>query len=303
MERVARSLGVERGVLARLAALQSGDVRAVLLDVAARRASVRRPADVLGQYERDRTLRPSTLAPAVYRAFESRAMEALPPGFVELSLAPHAPLGTSSVLGGLSQDRVLTTITDTEVLSDSTNVLALECALRRRDAASRRASETRLAAAHRLLRPRDKAHFGLIGLCTAGRDRGSFAMQLGALREHLDWHLRVSSREVPHLDLEVLATDLSGGLHRSALDQRLLQPLEEAWPDARVGFHDDRQAGRAYYTTACFSVHALHPDGSRSNLSDGGFVDWTAQLLADSKERVLISGLGSERLLHLQAGQ
>src|SRR3954453_19258319 len=154
MERVARSLGVERGVLARLAALQSGDVRAVLLDVAARRASVRRPADVLGQYERDRTLRPSTPAPGVYRAFESRAMEALPPGFVELSLAPHAPLGTSSVLGGLSQDRVPTTITDTEVLSDSTNVLALECALRRRDAASRRASETRLAAAHRLLRPR-----------------------------------------------------------------------------------------------------------------------------------------------------
>jgi hypothetical protein len=303
LERVARALGVEGGVFARLAELQSADLRAVLLDVAARRAAERRPADVLAQYERDRTLRPSTLAPAVYRAFESRAMEALPPGFIELSLAPHAPLGTSSVLGRLSQDRVLTTITDSEVLSDSTNVLALECALRRRDTISRRATETRLAAAHRLVRPRDQAHFGLIGLCTAGRDRGSFALQLNALREHLDWHLGVISREAPFLDLEVLITDLSGGLHRSALDQRLLQPLHAAWPAARVRFHDDRQAGRAYYTTACFGVHALHPDGSRSNLSDGGFVDWTAQLLADSKERLLISGLGSERLVHLRAAQ
>ena len=131
LQRVARSLGVDEDVFARLAA---------------------------------------------YRALEARAMEALPPGFTELSLAPHAPLGTSSVLGRLSQDRALTTIADSEVLSDSTNVLALECALRRRNTASRRATQTRLAAAQRLLRPREGAHFGLIGLCTAGRDRGSFAM-------------------------------------------------------------------------------------------------------------------------------
>jgi hypothetical protein len=46
-------------------------------------------------------------------------------------------------------------------------------------------------------------------------------------------------------------------------------------------------------------VNALHADGSRSNVSDGGFTDWTARLLADAKERLLISGLGSERLLSL----
>jgi hypothetical protein len=303
LERVARSLGVDAGAFARLAALQSADVRAVLLDMAARRASGRRPADVLRQYERDPTLRPSPITPAVYRAFESRAMAALPPGFIELSLAPHAPLGTSSVLGRLSQDRVLTTITDSEVLSDTTNVLALEAGLRRRNAASRRAIETRLAATHRVLRPRDRAHFGLIALCTASRDRGSFAMQLTAFREHLDWHLRVISSEAPSLELEVLITDLSDGLHRSILEHELLQPLDAAWPAARVAFYDDREAGRAYYTTACFAVRAVHLGGSRSNLSDGGFVDWTARLLADSKERLLISGLGSERLVDLRSDQ
>ena len=303
LERVARSLGVGTSVFARLAGAQSADARSVLLDVASRRASGRRPADVLRHYERDRTLRPSTLGPAVVRAFESRAMEALPRGFVELSLAPLAPLGASSVLADFSQDRVMTTIADSEVVSDSTNVLALECALRRRAPVSRRASETCLAAAHRVLRPREQSHFALIGLCTAGRDRGSFEMQLRALREHLDWHLRVLSCELPSVDLEVRVTDLSGGVHRATLDQRLLQPLDAAWPGALVRFDDDRQAGRTYYTTACFGVDAVHPGGSRSNLSDGGFVDWTARLLADAKERMLISGLGSERLVELRAEQ
>jgi hypothetical protein len=65
LERVARALGVERGVFARLAALQSADVRAVLLDVVARRASGRRPADVLRQY---RQPRPWLLCDATRRA-------------------------------------------------------------------------------------------------------------------------------------------------------------------------------------------------------------------------------------------
>jgi hypothetical protein len=298
--RVARSLGVERGVFASLAEVQSADLRAVLLDVAARRASGRRPADVLQQYERDRTLRPSPVGPAVLRAFEARAMDALSSGFEELTLAPHAPLGTSSVLAGFSQDRVLTTAADSEVVSDSTNVLALECALRRRAPDSRRTGDTRLAAAHRLLRPREANHFALIGLCTAGRDRGALAMQVDALREHLEWHLQVISREVPSLDLEVRITDLSGGRHRAVLDEQLLEPLDAAWPVLRVGFDDNRQAGRSYYTDVCFAIDAVPSDGSRSNLSDGGLVDWTAQLLADAKERLLISGLGSERVLHLR---
>ncbi len=32
-------------------------------------------------------------------------------------------------------------------------------------------------------------------------------------------------------------------------------------------------------------------------LVDGGFTDWTAKLLSNKKERFLISGLGSERLI------
>jgi hypothetical protein len=157
----------------------------------------------------------------------------------------------------------------------------------------------KLAASHRLLRPREGAHFGLVALGTAGRDRGSFAMQIDALSEHLGWHLGVITGHAPQLTLEVRVTDLSGGVRRDVLRERLLRPMQAAWPAVSWSFDDDRQAGRNYYTEACFAAHAVHPDGSRSNLSDGGFTDWTARLLADRKERLLISGLGSERLLGL----
>jgi hypothetical protein len=163
----------------------------------------------------------------------------------------------------------------------------------------REAQPTRLAAAHQLLRPRDGAHFRLVALCTAGRDRGSFTMQAHTLREHLRWHVDVIARHAPELALNVLVTDLSGGTWRPVLDERLLQPLRGEWPAVDVAFDDERQAGRNYYADVCFAVYAVESDGSRPILSDGGFTDWTARLLADSKERVLISGLGSERLLGL----
>jgi hypothetical protein len=302
LARIARTVGTDGDLFARLAALQAADLRAALLDVARRRAARLRPADVLRRYETVPTVQPSTTDPAAQRQLEGLAMELLPDGFVELRLAPHAPLGTSSVFGGFSQDRILTTIADTEVVSDSTNVLALECARRRRDPRMRRADRPiRLAAVHQVLRPRDGAHFGLVALCTAGRDRGSFAMQMAALREHLHWHVDVITRHAPQLALSVLVTDLSGASRHALLHEQLLRPLRAARPTVDVAFDDDRQAGRTYYSDVCFAVDTVLPDGSRANLSDGGFTDWTARLLADRKERLLISGLGSERLMAVAA--
>jgi hypothetical protein len=87
---------------------------------------------VLRRYEHEESFAAAPVDAAAYRRLECWAFGALPDGFVEIVLAPHAPLGTSSVLADLSQDRVLSTIADSEIVSDSTNVLALEAARRRR---------------------------------------------------------------------------------------------------------------------------------------------------------------------------
>ena len=295
LARVLRALGAESDLPVRLAELHGADLRALMLEVVSRRAAARTPADILRRYELSEQSHASPVAPAL-RKLEAGALALLPAAFTEVTLPPHAPLGVSSVLGRFSQDRVLSTLADTEVMSDSTNMLALECARRRR---VKRGVEqqVRLAASHRLLRPREGAHFGLLALVSAGRDRGSFQCELDALAEHISWHLRVIAEYAPRLALTVRLTDLSGGPRRAALEHDLLERLAPASPAVSWRMDDERQAGRAYYAQACFAIDADHAGREPVNLVDGGLTDWTARMLSDRKERLLISGLGSERLL------
>lgn len=57
----------------------------------------------------------------------------------------------------------------------------------------------------------------------------------------------------------------------------------------------ERTAGRGYYSNLCFKVNA-RVDGELVEFADGGFTDWGMRLTADNKERLLISGLGIDRL-------
>jgi hypothetical protein len=64
----------------------------------------------------------------------------------------------------------------------------------------------------------------------------------------------------------------------------------------------ERQRGRGYYRDVCFTVSARVNDELEES-GDGGFTDWSTRPTASSKERLLISGLGIERLaLFLESG-
>jgi hypothetical protein len=144
------------------------------------------------------------------------------------------------------------------------------------------------------------AHFKLLGLCTAGRDEGSFRFETEALAEQIGLHLdllgRIRERGRPIAELRVSVTDLSAGRHRAALRERVLDRLATAHPGTAFGFDDERTGGRGYYTGASFEVHAITPGGEEAGIVDGGFTSWTAALLSNAKERLLISGLGVELL-------
>jgi hypothetical protein len=49
--------------------------------------------------------------------------------------------------------------------------------------------------------------------------------------------------------------------------------------------------------SACFDISKVDSSGQVRQLVDGGFTTWTQQLLNSRKERLLIGGLGTERLL------
>jgi hypothetical protein len=60
----------------------------------------------------------------------------------------------------------------------------------------------------------------------------------------------------------------------------------------------ERQHGGGYYRDLCFKINA-YVDGIPEEIGDGGFTDWTMRLAASKKERLLISGMGLDRLAAL----
>ncbi len=306
VERIERESGVPGLVSILAERLTPTDLLSLLLETYRLRSVRRRPADVLSSYAADRFVRPSSVSPRRLLAWEQIAFSELPPEFQPLALAPVCPLGTSSVMAAVDQNWAVATARHTEVVSDSTNVLALECAVRRRGLlrANPKSSEpVHLAASHRLLRaqryedPHSVPHFSAFALCSAGRDQGNLRFELSALGLHIRFYLKSLRMFLgPGVPLHVSVTDFGSKARPALIETQLLTPIQAEF-EAVTGVMDDhRTRGQGYYVDLCFHIHVTHPSGQRLELVDGGSVDWTQRLLGNAKERLIISGMGSERL-------
>ena len=74
----------------------------------------------------------------------------------------------------------------------------------------------------------------------------------------------------------------------------LIDELRREFPYAQFRFNLSRLEGLAYYRGLCFRISPMAPDGNRYPITDGGFMDWTARLLENRKERLLATGIGTE---------
>jgi hypothetical protein len=279
LKRIERLAGGE-DIVGALAGLAPTDLQSLLLEVYRRRVDHLTGKDVLNRYEQGRFVAPAPSDPLELIEFDRLALSLIPPGYEPIELSPVAPLGAASVLGSTSQDWAVATSRNTEVVSDSTNVLALECALRRR---RDRTVPVKLCASHRLLRGQDartrggSQHFRAFTLVAAGRGR---AFEVEAVSEQLLFYSRLLG------DVRFTLTPLAGTLADEVLDRTT---LDATLDPARV-------SGRGYYVGLCFKIFS-----SETELGDGGFVEWTQSLLGDRKERLVISGIGSERAIELRA--
>lgn len=305
IDRIVREAGIPNLVEVLSMGLAATDLQSLLLEVYRRRAAQLSPPELLVRFEQDRFTRPAPLDPAAVTRFEQVVWSALPEGYQGLELSPVCPLGTSSAVATVDQHKVLTTVRNSEVVADSTNVLALECALRRRLLLSdpdTRFTPVMLAASQRQVRgqlfgdPRSSAHFRLVGLAAGGRDRGSLAFETEAMRDQIAFFITLIRRARPDWGIRVALTDLSG--HEEIWEREVMAVVAGRFPQATVDMDADRSSGRGYYVDASFKVFAVAPsDGEQIELADGGCTTWTRQLLSDSKERLVIAGLGVERLL------
>jgi len=264
----------------------------LLLDVFAERAAQRNPASLVQQWERDSFTRPAPVDQRTLAELDGHLL-AVAQGFEAIELSPLAPLGACSTVGLASQNKIVGALRGTEVVSDPTNVLALECARRLRLDASQ---VVRLATCHRCVRaqalppdrPEFTQHFRIFCLATAGREREGHAFVADALAEHVAVHLAALQRleqhgySFPERRVRVLATPA-----RASLGDRLAAAVGAA-PVTR------EPLDHAYYDGVRFLVCARTPAGDEVPLIDGGAFDWLGKLAANRKLAFVASGMGAQ---------
>lgn len=271
--------------------LAATELWSLLLSVLERRAAQRTPAAVRQQWETDRFVQPSAINQRTLSELDAHLL-ANAAEFEALELSPLAPLATCSAVALTSQNRVVSTVRGTEVVSDPTNVLALECARRLRVAPH---AVIKLATSHRCVRaqgvpnrPGFASHFRMFCLASAGHEQKDHAFVTAALIEHIRTHLAALDRleqhgyRFPDRSLRLLATP-----ERWHLAQRIAAAIPELPAELLPLEH-------RYYDGLRFMLDAGTPDGNAIPLIDGGAFDWVRKLTANHRMIYVASGMGSQ---------
>ena len=277
------------------------DRRGELLALAREDAATRRPADLGRQWTDDATVRPSATDQRTATAYDALALESAPE-YEALLLSPVAPLGTSTVVAPMSQDRILTTIRPNEVVSDPTNVLALEAARRLRDDP---AEHVRLCTAHQVLRMQPvppgvgfTRHFRLFSLLDAGPSRPYDGFEVDAVVAQLGIHLRILTAASERFGLQwrdpvakIFADD-----RLPAIADRLSSALSAAHPDIGI---EHAPLESAYYGGLRVKLLVHDRAGTPCDWIDLGAHDWVARLTSNGRQRCIASAVGIQLLPQL----
>jgi len=263
----------------------------LLLEVVEARAVRRSSSALVEQWDRDRFVQPGNVNQRSLLDVD-RHLLAAASDFEAIELSPVAPLGVCSIMGRTSQNKVLSALRGTEVVSDPTNVLALECARRlRRDPAT----VVRLATSHRCVRAQEipkvrglTANFRIFSLVSAGLERQNHAFVVEAVAEHMTVMLNALDAleqhgfVFPDRRISVWATE-----EKTALGDRIVAAIGQPAVARAVLEHP-------YYHGLRFQITARSSDGVEMPLIDGGAFDWVAKLTSNRRAVYVASGLGSQ---------
>jgi hypothetical protein len=303
-------------------ALASGmpgsEVWSLLMGVLEERARARTPASLREQWRTDRFVQPCAVDQRALLEMDGHLLAAAA-DFEALELSPVAPLGVCASVALASQNKIVSTARGTEVVSDPTNVLALECARRLLERSegnhsqgsdgnqggrggqgapvsdAKAAAHVRLATSHRCTRaqaipkrPGFAAHFRMFCLASAGYEQENRALTTSALTEHINTHLAALERLNRHgYSVSACAVRLLSIEKNAELARRVAEGVRGVPVEHQVLEHP-------YYDGLRFMIDVLAPDGSPLPLIDGGTFDWLRKLTSNNKLVYVASGMGSQ---------
>lgn len=177
--RVAQELG-QPNLVEALSSLPPSDLSSLMLEVYDRLSKTRTPADILRAYTDNPLTNIADADPREILAVDQLFFDSIPTHFKPVELSILNPLGSNSVISGVSQKTAFTATRQVEVMADITIGLALEASLRRRETLhddNMRDTPVFLASAQRIARLRQRpsqpgfnSHWKVVALASAGKN-------------------------------------------------------------------------------------------------------------------------------------
>lgn len=297
------------GILESLAnKLTPTELNSFLVELFHRRARELKPQNVLSNFQSNRFVKPSSLDPLIVAKFDVIAFEILPKEFQRIELSPLSPFGVCSSMATVSQKKIISSIRNTEVNADATNLLCLEAAVQRKRILIEKedlSKTVNLAASQRVVRAQPTLneehtpHFKLFTLCSAGKDTGDKRFEIETAILHLEYYISLLYRtldwsKTKEVEIRLLNYKKGNTLIKSGILRHFAsRPLE------KIHFMVDQKdsSGANYYIDLRIMINITNSKRQKFHIIDGGYTDWTKKILSNKKERAFTSSIGTELFL------
>lgn len=308
IERIEQESGFPN-IAGKLAEMPSTDFQSLFLNVVESKSDHVGVKEIREVFEKSPYIKSSEIDQSIFAKLDNIAYSLLPEGYAGVELSPLSPFGTNKVLAGISQNRVLTTTRNSEVVSDPTTALALHCANER----SKRlkidqkdsqkisaATSLRVSRQNQLKKESQRQHFRSFTVMSAGRDVGFETFEKESFTEHISYFLNLisalnSSGDYAIGEVRVKISDVSDkNTLLDILESSVVEILRTRYPNVEFPIDNERKSN--YYNSLCYTILARNTDQQEFSLVGGGMTDWTQKLVGSKKERLLFGSLGSEVL-------
>jgi hypothetical protein len=280
--------------------LSGSELNSILLEVFNQRSGSLTAPELLNLYQQNRFVNPSDLPVIELRQMELDILQLFTKySFEPLELSPVSILGSCSAVAPANQNKILSALRGTEVLADSTNAIALHASDLRQNHPDQNAPGAwmRFCNIQRQLRTQTisgkwfRPHFKIGCLVTCGADTGGLEFEKKSLYEHMQVmnSLFLDYYKVEDVSFQLLCRE--GYPEPQAFARQIGDFLLLQKPDIRFTILDKPEHQTNYYKGLQYKV-SITFKGKSYEIADGGFVDWTQQLLQNKKERMLSTGFG-----------
>lgn len=266
---------------------------------------------LMNLYQKNRFVKPGDLPVIPLKQMELDLLKIFDSHlFLPLELSPVTILGACSVVATADQNKILSALRGTEVLADATNAIALHVSdLKKTKQWIPSANDKiRFSTIQRHVRTQSVSakgftpHFKIGCLVTCGMDTGNYLFEKESLAEHIAV-MNTLYREYFNVESIRFSLLCRGGYDDpNRLAGAVADFVRQKTRSITIDIIDQPEKSNLYYKGIQYKI-IITVKGKEYEIGDGGFVDWTQQLLQNRKERMLSTGIGFEFMYRILQGE